>query len=95
MATKGSTNLNRILRVTAHLLFERGQSVNEIHNLMQGFVDQGMLAKWYQAYRENTPLPIEDEAKARRRRMPLPPIDWDAITLQKLEEKTQSNLDWF
>lgn len=94
MATRGSTNLNRILRVTAHLLFERGQGVEEVYGLMQSFVQREMLAKWYRAYCENNGLPTDINQRKYKRRMPMPPIDWEAITVKDLEERTQSGLDW-
>jgi hypothetical protein len=94
MATKGSTNLNRILKVTAHLLFERGQSVEEIYGLMQGFVQREMLQKWYSAYCSQNGIPSDTNQKRYKRRMPMPPIDWAAITIGDLEERTESALDW-
>lgn len=94
MATRGSTNLNRILKVTAHLLFEKGQSVGEVHGLMQSFVDHAMLQKWYVAYCQNNGVPTDTNQKTYKRRMPMPPIDWEAITIDKLEERTESGLDW-
>jgi hypothetical protein len=95
MATKGSTNLNRILRVTAHLLFEKGQGVSEVHGLMQNFVERPMLANWYQSYCENNGLPTDINRPHSKARLPMPPIDWDAITIPDLEAKTQAQLDWF
>lgn len=94
MATRGSTNLNRILKVTAHLLFERGQSVEEIYGLMQSFVQREILQKWYAAYCANNGIPTDTNQKKYKRRMPMPPIDWDAITISDLEERTESGLDW-
>lgn len=95
MATKGSTNLNRILRVTAHLLFEREQGVAEVYGLMQGFVERPMLEKWYRSYCENNGLPVDVNRQKYRSRLPMPPIDWDAIRIPDLEAKTQSAMDWF
>jgi hypothetical protein len=94
MHTKGSTNLNRILRVTAHLLFEKGQDVGEVYGLMQGFVDRHMLQKWYEAYCSHNGLPNDVNRKKNKFRLPMPPISWEEVTLEALEEKTQSHLDW-
>ncbi len=94
MATRGSSNLNRILKVTAHLLFERGQEVSDVYSLMQSFVDRSMLQKWYQSYCENNGVAIGEDRKSYKRRMPMPPINWEAITINDLEERTESQLDW-
>lgn len=94
MATRGSSNLNRILKVTAHLLFEKGQGVSEVHGLMQSFVERNMLQKWYVAYCANNGIPTDTNQREYKRRMPMPPINWEAISIDKLEERTESGLDW-
>lgn len=95
MTTRGSTNLNRILRVTAHLLFEKGQGVSEVYGLMQSFVERSMLEKWYRSYYESNGLPSDINQAKPRRRMPMPPIDWNAISVEGLRKQTQSEQDWF
>lgn len=90
MATRGSTNLNRILKVTAHLLFEKGQNVGEVHNLMQGFVDRPMLQKWHESYCSSLAIPFDSNRPEYKSRIPLPPIDWDGVQIEDLEEKTES-----
>jgi len=62
---------------------------------MQGFVDRGMLEKWYRSYCENNGLPSDINQIQYKRRMPMPPIDWEAITLPSLQALTQSEQDWF
>jgi hypothetical protein len=95
MATRGSTNLNRILKVTAHLLFEKGQSVSDIFNLMQGFVDRKMLEQWYRAYCAVHGKPTDINRDYCSHRLPLPPIDWDGVNVDEFEARTQSAQDWF
>jgi hypothetical protein len=93
MAAKGGANLNRILKITAHLLFEKGQSVSDVFGLMQGFVDRAMLERWFRAYcalHGNV-----SDAGEGRHRLPMPPIDWDAVTVDQLNARTQSAQDWF
>jgi hypothetical protein len=54
-----------------------------------------MLANWYQSYCENNGLPTDTNRPQSRARLPMPPIDWDAINIPDLEAKTQAQLDWF
>lgn len=95
MATRGSTNLNRILKVTAHLLFERGQNVGEVYNLMQGFVDRNMLDRWFRAYCALHGKPSDTNRDYYHHRLPMPPIDWDSVNVEELEARKQSAQDWF
>lgn len=95
MATRGSTNLNRILKVTAHLLFEKGQNVSEVFNLMQGFVDRIMLERWFRAYCALHGKPSDENRDYYGHRLPMPPIDWDGVDVGQLEARTQSAQDWF
>jgi hypothetical protein len=32
--------------------------------------------------------------KKNKFRLPMPPINWEEVTIEALEEKTQSHLDW-
>lgn len=86
MSTKGAANLNRILRITAKLLFEKGEDAPSVANLLQGFVNPGMVRDWYERYCEVNGLPGSVNSKKTHRRMPMPPIDFQAIEIQKLEE---------
>lgn len=86
MSTKGATNLNRILRITAKLLFEKGEDAPAVANLMQGFVTPTMVRDWYERYCEVNGLQSSVNSKKNCRRMPMPPIDFQAIQIQKLEE---------
>jgi hypothetical protein len=86
MSTKGATNLNRILRITAKLLFEKGEDVPAVANLLQGFVNPGMVRDWYERYCEVNGLPGSVNSKKTYRRMPMPPINFQAIKLQELED---------
>ena len=83
MSTKGATNLNRILRITAKLLFEKGEDVPAVANLLQGFVNPGMV---HERYCEVNGLPGSVNSKKTYRRMPMPPIDFQAIEIKKLED---------
>jgi hypothetical protein len=78
--------LNRILRITAKLLFEKGEDVPAVANLLQGFVNPGMVRDWYERYCEVNGLPGSTNSKKACRRMPMPPIDFQAIEIQKLED---------
>lgn len=93
MVTRGATSLNRILRVTANLLFERGEDVQAIANLMQGFVDRRMIQSWYEKYCEinGVPTSINQSGRAKRK-IPVAPIDFDQVTLEELEKKLEDNM---
>ncbi len=93
MPTRGGTSLNRILRVTANLLFEKGESVSAISGLMQGFVDRRMIQEWYEKYCEINGLATEQNSdyKKRTRKIPVAPIDFKSVTLDDLESKKESN----
>lgn len=94
MVTRAATSLNRILRVTANLLFERGEDVQAIANLMQGFVDRRMIQSWYEKYCEVNGLSTEENSanKGMTRRIPVAPIDFEKVTLEDLEDKKESNI---
>lgn len=86
MATVGGSHLNRILRTTANLLFEKGEDPAGVANLLQGFVAPSMIRKWHQRYQETHGLTGADTSKKAVRRMPMPPIDFEAIELKSLEQ---------
>lgn len=97
MPTRASTSLNRILRVTANLLFEKGEGVQAIANLMQGFVDRRMIQDWYEKYCEINGIPTEanSEYKSKTRKIPVAPINFKVVTLDKLEELREENWNDF
>lgn len=97
MPTRASTQLNRILRVTANLLFEKGESVQAIANLMQGFVDRRMIQSWYEKYCEINALPTEvnSDNKGRTKRIPVAPINFKVVTLDSFEKLKEDNWDDF
>lgn len=94
MVTRAATSLNRILRVTANLLFERGEDVQAIANLMQGFVDRRMIQSWYEKYCEINGLSTQENSahKGMTRKIPVAPIDFEKVTLEDLEDKKESNI---
>jgi len=86
LSTTASTQLNRILRTTANLLFEKGEDAANVINLLQGFVAPSMVRKWHQRYQEVHGLTGADTSKRTIRRMPMPPIDFQAIELRSMEQ---------
>lgn len=86
MSTKGATNLNRILRITAKLLFEKGEDVSSVANLLQGFVTPSMVRDWYERYCSVNGLETSVNSRKNCRRLPMPPIDFQAVQIKKLEE---------
>lgn len=57
-----------------------------VANLMQGFVTPTMVRDWYERYCEVNGLENSVNSKKQYRRMPMPPIDFQAIEIKKLEE---------
>jgi hypothetical protein len=53
-----------------------------------------MLQKWYEAYCSHNGLPNDVNRSKNKYRLPMPPINWDDITVEALEERTQSHVDW-
>lgn len=94
MVTRAATSLNRILRVTANLLFERGEDVQAIANFMQGFVDRRMVQSWYEKYCEINGISTDTNStnKGMTRKIPAAPIDFEKVTLDNLEDKKESNI---
>jgi len=88
MGTKGATNLNRILRLTANLLFERGEDVPSVAKLLEGFVAPAMVRGWYERYCEVNGLEKPVNSKRRYKRMPMPPIDFESVTIARLQAMT-------
>jgi|688.fasta_scaffold14032_7 hypothetical protein len=86
MSTKGATSLNRILRITAKLLFEKGEDVPSVANLLQGFVTPSMVRDWYERYCDVNGIEQSTNSKRNLRRMPMPPIDFQAVQIERLEE---------
>ena len=92
MVTRAATSLNRILRVTANLLFERGEDVQAIANFMQVFVDRRMVQSWYEKYCEINGVGTDENASNKmKKRIPVAPIDFEKVTLNDLEEKLEDN----
>jgi hypothetical protein len=85
------------LRVTANLLFEKGEDPKDVARLVQGFVAPTMVYTWYDKYCEVNGLSKNINRKSGKRRMPMPPIDWDAVKIKTLdemvEEKTKDSLE--
>lgn len=81
---KGASSLTKILWTTANLLFEKGHSTEAVHKFMQTFVDIRTVRKWRRRYEEINGFPSESPQNAKRR-IPLPPIDFQAIQITDLE----------
>jgi hypothetical protein len=86
MSTKAATSLNRILRVTASLLFEKGEDVPTVAGFLEGFVSPKMVRDWHDRYCEVNGIEKTANSKRSYRRMPMPPIDFNAIKLEELEK---------
>ena len=81
---RGSRNLNRIFRVTATLLFEKGEELASIQALLDGFVEKRVVRQWREKWLatngEYTERVINGE------RLPLPPIDWSSVKVETLKK---------
>lgn len=57
-----------------------------VANLLQGFVTPTMVRDWYERYCEVNGLERSANSKKTYKRMPMPPIDFQAIEIKKLED---------
>lgn len=55
-------------------------------NLLQGFVTPSMVKKWYERYHEMHGLSGADNCRREIRRLPMPPIDFNAVKVEALEQ---------
>lgn len=60
-----------------------------VANLLQGFVTPAMVREWYERYCSVNGIELSTNSKRSLRRMPMPPIDFQAIEIKKLEEMLQ------
>jgi hypothetical protein len=77
-----SRNLTRVFRVTASLLFEKGEELSSIQSLLEGFVEKRVVRQW----REKWLLTNGEfgDKIINGERLPAPPIDWKAVTIERL-----------
>lgn len=57
-----------------------------VANLLQGFVTPAMVREWYERYCSVNGIEFATNSKRAVRRMPMPPIDFEAIQIEKLEK---------
>lgn len=91
MGTAGATSLNRILQTTARLLFERGEDVAAVCNLLQGFVAPSQVRSWHERHcAVHGVTGAEISSSRAEKKMPMPPIDFAAIEIKSLEQLLES-----
>ena len=73
----------RLFRLLANLLFEKGENSADVSRTLEGFVEPRIVRKWYAKYQQLNAYPDRSE-NPRRLRLPVPPIDWDAITIETI-----------
>lgn len=93
MPTTASTNLNRILRLTAGLLFEKGEDPKNVAKLLNGFVTASMVRKWYEQHCRTSGIPFSTNLRTHKRRMPMPPINWNSVEIKTLDEMRGEKAD--
>lgn len=86
MATIASTNLNRLLRLTANLLFEKKEDPKNVTRLMEGFVTNAMVNSWYEQYCKTNGISTDTNLTSHKRRLPMPPIDWNGVDVQQIDK---------
>ena len=82
--TEGSRNLSRILKLTANLLFEKGEDPQNVYRLLEGFVARRQVHTRYEKYCSINGVPTTQNLKAYKRRVPVPPIDWEGVKLDEI-----------
>jgi hypothetical protein len=93
MATIASTNLNRLLRLTANLLFEKKEDPKNVARLMEGFVTNAMINTWYEQYCKTNGISTDTNLTSHKRRLPMPPIDWQAVDVKTIDQMLNSEPD--
>lgn len=83
--TNGSRNLSRVFKLCANLLFEKGEDVQNVCRLLEGFVERRQVQSWYEKYCSINGISTNENKKKNKRRVPVPPIDWQGIELKELE----------
>jgi hypothetical protein len=72
--------LDKVLRITACILFERGEKFSSVKTLLYGLVKESTLKIWYKKHRR-----LHGNFHDTRR-IPAPPIDFEKIAISDLEE---------
>ena len=83
MAAKGASDLTRILKLTAKLLFEKGVKLSAVQRLLSSFVQPAMVRGWY--IRHCDVHGVNHIQQSGDQRMPYPPIDFGAVSIEQLE----------
>jgi hypothetical protein len=83
VAAKGASDLTRILKLTAKLLFEKGVKLSAVQRLLSSFVQPAMVRNWY--IRHCEVHGINHVQQSGGVRMPYPPIDFAAVSIEELE----------
>lgn len=83
-----AANLNKILRLTANLLFEKGETPKDVYRLMSAFVEKTKVDTWHRNFMAMNGYQNRQKDRAGHWRLPLPPINWDAITVESLQNLT-------
>jgi len=86
MPARAATTLNRILRVTANLLFEKGEDPSDVARFLGEFADRRTVNAWHQSFCETNGVRSQGFAK-KFRRLPMPPIDFEKISLESLQSE--------
>lgn len=86
MPARAATTLNRILRVTANLLFEKGEDPTDVARFLGEFADRRTVNSWYQTFCQTNGIPSHGSTR-RLRRLPMPPIDFEKISIESLQQE--------
>jgi len=78
----------RLFRLLANLLFEKGENAADVTRTLEGFVEPRVVRNWYTKYQQLNGYPNRF-SNPQRFRLPVPPIDWDAITIETISNIQQ------
>jgi hypothetical protein len=76
-------SLNKLLRLLANLLFEKGASAPEVARTLSGHVEPRVVRSWHEKYQQLHGFESRSKTPGRIR-LPVPPIDWDAVTIETI-----------
>lgn len=71
-------------------MFEKGEDPADVAKFLQGFVAPAMVREWYKKWCSTSGVTTNENLKSHKRRVPMPPIDWDGVKIKKLDEMLDS-----
>lgn len=72
------------------MLFEKGTELKDVYAILQDFVEPRVIRAWHESWKATHGTYSDFYIQGQR--LPLPPIDWDAVTLETLQQVNERGL---